>query len=64
MLPVDPILETPRDLRLTLEVRIVKTRRRTCPRCRRIRVLYGLAANNTVQAGTELLCRECAGFDR
>ena len=56
------VLAASRDLTVTVDVGIVKTPRRTCPRCRNVRVLYGLAAIGTVQAGSDLLCGECGGL--
>lgn len=50
-------------LALHLDVQITKTRRRRCPRCQRVRVLYRLVAFGESPFGEgPLLCGECGGL--
>lgn len=56
------VIASQRELHLSVDVQLIKTPRRTCPRCRRVRVLYGLAAVGDIQRPGPLLCRECGGI--
>lgn len=55
-------VEAPGELRVNVEIKLVKSKRRTCPRCRRVRVLYGLVAVGDIQRLGPQLCRECGGI--
>lgn len=57
----------PAGLSLSIDVSVRRTKRRTCPRCRNVRVLYQLVAGGrtpTLAAVTDgpLLCGPCGGI--
>jgi len=55
--------ERPPGLQLGITVRVVKTRRKRCPRCGLVRILFRLSAfaDSPIGAGP-LLCGPCGGL--
>lgn len=50
-------------LELTLTVNVIKTKRKRCPRCGRVRVLFKLTAFGQGPVGDgPLLCASCGGL--
>lgn len=59
----DRVIASDPGLAMTIDVRVVKTRRRRCPRCQRVRVLFRLVAHGESPFGEgPLLCGECGGL--
>lgn len=65
--PADPARLVATGLSLSIDVTLRRTKRRTCPVCRNVRVLYQLVAGGrtpTLAAVTDgpLLCGPCGGI--
>jgi ribosomal protein S27AE len=53
----------PIELELDIHVKVVRVRRRRCPRCQRVRVLFRLSAFGSSPIGDgPLLCGKCGGL--